>query len=243
MSNPLAWAETYLGSTVGQKILVALTGLGLVTFVVFHMIGNLKMFSGRESINAYAYFLKHELGALIWIARAGLLGIFLLHFTITIRLKLKSGAARPIGYVRQKTAQASPASTSMIYTGLVVGAFTVFHLAHYTFAWVHQVELPNGQTTNYLNLTDEKGHHDVYQMMIVGFQTWWIAAIYLVAQLLLFVHLSHGIASSLQTLGLVGKRFATAAKALGYAVAGTVFLGNAAIIFAVWTKYLDFPVK
>ena len=69
-----------LDSSVGAKIIVALTGIGLVTFVVFHMIGNLKVFSGPDAINGYAYFLKHDLGALIWIARAGLLTIFVLHW-------------------------------------------------------------------------------------------------------------------------------------------------------------------
>ena len=85
-----------LDSSVGAKIIVAFTGLGLVGFVVFHMIGNLKVFSGPDAVNGYAYFLKHELGALIWLARAGLLAIFVLHLTLAIRLKLRSVAARPV---------------------------------------------------------------------------------------------------------------------------------------------------
>ena len=234
-SNPVTWTQTYLGSTVGQKILVALTGAGLVTFVVFHMIGNLKMFSGRDGINAYASFLKHDLGALIWIARGGLLTIFILHLMLAIRLKLKSVGARPIGYVNQKSAQASAASKTMIYTGLVVGLFTLFHLAHFTFAWVHEADLGNGQHVNYMELKDEKGRHDVYSMVVAGFRTPWISVTYLLAQLMLFVHLSHGIASVLQTLGLVGKRFSPAAKLLALSVAGALFVGNTAIVLAIWT--------
>jgi len=236
--RPSAWLSTYLGSTVGQKILVALTGTILVTFVVFHMIGNLKMFSGRDSINAYAYFLKHGLGALIWVARGGLLAAFLLHLFLTIRLKIKATAARPVGYYKMKSAQASPAATSMLWTGLVIGGFVVYHLAHFTFGWTHEVPNGSGGFTNYLELTDAQGRHDVYAMVVAGFSVWWISAIYLVVQLLLFVHLSHGIASVFRTLGIVGKRFDPVAKLLGLAVAGMALVGNYAIVIAVWAGYV-----
>lgn len=232
-----AWVDSYLGSSVGQKILTAITGLSLALFVLFHMIGNLKMFSGPESINKYAAFLKHDLGLLIWIARAGLLGAFAVHFIVAIRLKLKAAAARPVGYLHQRSAQATASSKTMIWTGLVILAFTLFHLAHYTFGIAHSVETANG-TVNYMDLKDAKGQHDVYRMVIAGFSTSWISALYLVAQVLLFVHLSHGIQSALTTLGLVGKRFAKAAKLLGVSIAGFILLGNVAIVVAVWTEYI-----
>jgi succinate dehydrogenase / fumarate reductase, cytochrome b subunit len=238
-SRALDWATSYLGSTIGNKILVAITGLSLVTFVLFHMIGNLKMFSGRESINDYAYFLKHSLGALIWVARAGLLGTFALHLMLTIRLRFKSKAARPIGYHTSKIAQATPQSRVMLSTGLVIAAFTVFHLAHYTFCLIHPVSV-QGIETNYAQLTHQ-GKHDVYSMVVFGFSTPWISALYIVTQLILFIHLTHGIPSSLQTLGLAGRRFTRLAVLLGYAVAGTVFAGNLAIIIAVWAGYLELP--
>jgi succinate dehydrogenase / fumarate reductase cytochrome b subunit len=231
--TPLAWTSTYLGSSVGQKILVAVTGASLVGFLFFHMVGNLKMFSGQESINKYAYFLKHDLGALIWMARAGLLGLFALHLFLALRLALKSKAARKIGYKNQKSAQASIASKTMMWTGITILLFAVFHLAHYTFGWLHGVEV-DGVYTNYLDLKDADGKHDVYTMVIAGFTTPWISAIYVMTQVLLFIHLSHGIASSLQTLGLVGKRFTPVAKLLGWAISGTILAGNLAIVFAVW---------
>ena len=237
-AGPLAWNQAYLGSSVGQKILVAITGASLVGFLFFHMLGNLKMFSGRESINAYAHFLKHDLGAIIWIARGGLLALFVTHLFLAIRLKLRAKAARPIGYAMHRTAQANPASTSMIWTGIVILTFAVFHLAHYTFSLIHPVELADGTMGTYFDLRDAKGQHDVYAMVIAGFSTWWISAIYLVCQVLLFVHLSHGIPSSLRTLGLTGRRFEPAAKALGYAVAGVILLGNFAIVLAVWSEFL-----
>lgn len=237
-ARPFAWVTAHLGSTVGQKILVALTGTILVTFVVFHMIGNLKMFSGRDSLNAYAYFLKHGLGALIWVARAGLLAAFVLHLFLAIRLKMRAAAARPVGYYRMKASQASPASTSMLWTGLVIGGFAVYHLAHFTFGWMHEVDNGRGGFSNYLSLTDDEGRHDVYSMVVAGFNVWWICALYLFAQLMLFVHLSHGIASVLRTLGVVGKRFDPVAKLLAYATAGAVLAGNYAIVIAVWAGYV-----
>ena len=236
-AGPTAWNSAYLGSSVGQKILVALTGAGLVTFLVFHMIGNLKMFGGPDSINAYARFLKHDLGAFIWIARGGLLAMFLTHLFLAIRLHLRASAARPIGYAVRRYAQARPASTSMLWTGIVILAFTVFHLAHYTFGLIHGAEV-DGQFVNYMDLRDSHERHDVYRMVIAGFSTWWISAIYLLAQALLYFHLSHGIASSLRTLGLVGRRFERAAWILGNAIAAVIVLGNIAIVIAVWSGYL-----
>ena len=236
-TGPTAWNRAYLGTSVGQKVLVALTGAGLVTFLVFHMIGNLKVFGGRDSINAYASFLKHDLGVLIWIARGGLLTIFAVHLFLAIRLHLRAKAARPVGYAVRRYAQARPASTSMLWTGIVILAFTAFHLAHYTFGLIHGAEV-DGQIVNYMDLRDTKGHHDVYAMVIAGFTTWWISAIYLLAQTLLYFHLSHGIASSLRTLGLVGRRFERAAWILGNAVAAVIVLGNVAIVIAVWSGYL-----
>ena len=231
------WTQTYLGSTVGQKILTGLTGAGLVTFVVFHLIGNLKIFSGPEAINKYAYFLKHDLGLLIWIARGGLLGAFALHVILAVRLSLRAAAARPVGYVAKRTVQASPQSLTMVYTGFVVLMFVVFHLAHFTFCWVHDAQTPTG-TKPYLSLVDDQGRHHVYNMMVAGFGTTWISALYLVAQVFLFVHLAHGIQSVFQTLGLVAKRFVPAVRLLGYGISGLVFVGNTAIVLAVWTGYL-----
>ncbi len=256
--SPRAWADTYLASTVGQKILVGTTGLLLVGFLIGHMVGNLKMFSSPESINKYAYFLKHDLGALIWVARGGLLALFVTHLVLALRLRLAARAARPVPYRVMKTAQATLQAKTMLWTGVVILAFTVYHLLHFTLGLVHpasaaapddyltqrvnlqQAErnLSPGSAVNYLDLKDDAGRHDVYAMVVAGFRTPYISAIYLVCQVLLLVHLSHGIQSSLQTLGLVGKRFTPAAVALGWAVAGTIFVGNVAIVAAVWAGYV-----
>lgn len=232
--GPPAWANDYLGSTVGMKVLVALTGLSLVVFLIFHMLGNLKVLFGRDDVNAYAHFLKHGLGPLLWIARAGLLLVFVVHVVLVFRLKARSNAARPVAYVYQRSAQATPQSLSMLLTGVVVGLFTLFHLAHFTFGWVHAADLGGGRQIDYLHLHDDQGRHDVYSMVVAGFQTPWLSVLYIVTQLVLFFHLTHGIQSTIQTLGLKATRFAPAWVAVGYATAGLILLGNLAIVFAIW---------
>ncbi|MFO0825391.1 MAG: succinate dehydrogenase cytochrome b subunit [Gemmataceae bacterium] len=197
------------------------------------MIGNLKVFQGPDSINAYAYFLKHSLGALIWIARAGLLGLVLLHIGLALRLQFRSGAARPVAYEYAKPVQATVASRTMMWSGIVVGLFILFHLAHFTFAFVTEVQLPSGETVNYLELKDEQGRHDVYSMVVAGFSEPWLVALYVVSQVVLFVHLLHGIQSSFQTLGLKNRRFAPLIKALGFALALTILVGNLVIVLGV----------
>jgi len=241
--SPSDWVAAYLTSSVGQKILVGFTGLSLVGFVFFHMVGNLKMFSGQESINKYAHFLKHDLGALIWVARVGLLGLFAVHLFLTIKLKLAAKAARPVAYLQHRSAQATLASKTMIWTGLVTLAFAIFHLAHFTFGYVHEATVVDSATgistqVNYLSLKDEHGYHDVFTMVKSGFETPWISVIYIACQILLYVHLSHGISSSLQTLGLLGKRFSPVAKLAAMGIAGTVLVGNLAIVGAVWLKLI-----
>lgn len=231
------FAAAVLDSTVGAKVLVALTGLGLVTFVVFHMVGNLKVFQGRDAINAYAYFLKHSLGALVWVARAGLLGIFVLHLSLALRLKARSAAARPVPYQYPNSVQATAASRTMLWTGVVILAFTLFHLAHFTFAWTNTAQTATGPV-NYLKLEDSHGRHDVYAMVVAGFSDPLLVAFYVGAQLLLFVHLRHGIPSTFQTLGLKNRKFKAAIDVLGLLVALAILGGNLAIVFGVWFGFV-----
>jgi succinate dehydrogenase cytochrome b subunit len=225
-------------SSVGAKVLVALTGLGLTLFVIFHMIGNLKIFQGRDSVNAYAYFLKHELGLLLWIARGGLLGIFVLHIVLAVRLKMRSVAARPVAYQYRRDLRATTAGRTMIWTGIVVGLFILFHIAHFTFGWVKGVETPSEGFKNYLELRDEKGRHDVYAMMVAGFTEPALVALYIVAQLALFVHLMHGVQSSFQTVGLKNRRFGDAIWWLGFLTALAVLVGNLLIVVGVWAGWV-----
>jgi succinate dehydrogenase / fumarate reductase cytochrome b subunit len=226
--------RSVVDSSVGAKVLVALTGLGLAGFAVVHMIGNLKVFAGPDAINHYADFLKHDLGLLIWIARAGLLGVFVLHLALAIRLTLRARAARPVPYTHPGRVQATAASRTMIYSGAVVGLFILFHLAHFTLLGFQKVEVGTGKMVPVLELKDAKGRHDVYSMVVVGFTTPWLCVLYIAAQVVLFVHLLHGIQSAFQTLGLKNKRFAPLIRLLGVAVAGTILVGNLVIVIGIW---------
>src|ERR1700722_16520489 len=118
-------------SSLGSKYVMAITGLGLVGFVIIHMIGNLLIFAGRDALNGYAAALKHN-PAFLWTARTGLLFFFVVHMAFALRLSLHNKAARPTRYVYEDTVEADWASRHMLLTGLVLLAFVLYHLAHFT---------------------------------------------------------------------------------------------------------------
>jgi succinate dehydrogenase / fumarate reductase cytochrome b subunit len=234
------WLLDGLGTTVGSKYVVALTGLALTAFVLVHMTGNLLIFRGREALNSYALFLK-ERGALLWAARLGLLAVFVLHIWLAVRLTLRNRAARPTRYAYEDTVQASIASRTMIWSGLVILAFVVFHLMHYTFGLV-AATAPNGK--NYLSLEeslaqtsphDPAQRHDVYAMTIYGFRSVPVAIAYIVAQIFLGLHLSHGVASTFQSMGWSAPRWWRLIRCIGRTIAFAVVIGNIAMPLAVMT--------
>ena len=199
--------SAFLDSSIGAKLTVGLTGALLVLFTVGHLVGNLKVFQGPDAINAYAYFLKHDIGLLLWAARGGLLVVFVLHLVLALRLQFRAKAARPVAYAHPRSVQAGVSSRTMLYTGILVLLYVLLHVAHFTLGWVkpaHVLDPATGQTiaVNYLDLHDAKGRHDVYGMVVAGFTNPVIAVIYVVAQLVLFLHLRHGIPSTFQTLGI-----------------------------------------
>lgn len=232
-----AWFRRVFASTVGSKYLVALTGLGLTGFVVVHMVGNLQIFAGQNAINTYAQFLKDQ-GPLLWVARIALLLIFLMHVIWAVRLVLKSKAARPVPYHHKETVQATLASRTMIHSGLVILAFLIFHIAHFTLGAVKGAEIEPGKTVHYLDLRDAQGRHDVYNMMVFGFRNPILSVLYLIAQGLLLMHLGHGIQSTFQTLGINGPRWNFALRGLGWTLAIIVVAGNVAIVLGVWLGWV-----
>jgi succinate dehydrogenase cytochrome b subunit len=245
-----SWIGLFFSSSVGSKLLVALTGILLTAFVIVHMAGNVQIFAGQNQLNDYARFVK-DLGPLLWAMRIGLLIVFVLHIVVAIRLKARSAAARPIGYQYHQNIQASVASRTMLISGLVILAFVLFHLAHFTFGWVKEVEAaqarivdghvqPTGQkvTANYLKIVDAEGRHDVYSMVIAGFRNPVIAVLYLIAQAFLVLHLSHGASSVFQTFGWNSPRAQLFVKGFGWLVALLVVGGNVAIVVAVWAGWV-----
>ena len=241
------WLFAALGTTVGGKYLVALTGLALTGFVLAHMSGNLLIFRGREALNSYALFLK-ERGGLLWAARLGLLAVFVLHIWVAVRLTLRNRRARPVRYVHEDTVQASVASRTMIWSGLVILAFVVFHLLHYTFGLVAATaQTPQGPV-NFLALSDSpgdpaRGHHDVYAMTVYGFRNVPVSIAYIVAQLFLGLHLSHGVSSTFQSLGWSHPRFWPTLRAISLTLTIIVVAGNVAMPLAVMTGLIGGDVK
>jgi succinate dehydrogenase / fumarate reductase cytochrome b subunit len=220
-------------TTLGAKYVMALTGFGLIAFVLVHMAGNLLLFARPEALNGYAAGLKAR-PALLWSARTGLLFIFLLHLFLAFRLREMNRAARPTRYVYEDTVKATWASRHMMLTGLVLLAFIVYHLAHFTFGVVARANV-NGQSVNYLDLRDvhDPKEQDVYRMVVAGFSNPWITLTYLVAQVFLCLHLWHGGSSWFQSLGLNHPQYNPAIRNVGPVVAVVVLIGNCAMPLAV----------
>ena len=205
----MAAPATFLGSSVGKKIVMAVTGIVLSLFVLGHMAGNLQAFlpNGPEALDHYGAFLRELLhGTGIWFVRAGLLLAIGLHIWAYLTLSVKSWAARPKGYAVTDFEEATFASRSMRWTGPILGAFIVFHLLHLTTGTVHP------------HFVEGK----VYQNLVTGLAPVPIALFYVLAMGCLAFHLWHGAWSMLQTLGLSHPKYLKARKT--FAIVFTVLV-------------------
>lgn len=230
-------------SSIGRKILMAVTGLVLIGFVIGHLVGNLQVFQDPDHINGYAQFL-HQLGPTLWVARIGLLVAVVIHIWAATVLTLENRQARgPEGYGVKHTIRATLASRTMRITGYVVLAFILYHLAHFTFG-------QTGSATFKDNLARYTMQHDyrvagfpvvdagtqvldVHSMVILGFQSPVVALFYIVAVALLSFHLLHGFDSMFQTLGLRSSRWSRGLRVVTVLFCTLYFLGNLAIPGAV----------
>ena len=212
---------------------MAVTGAGLVLFVVAHMLGNLQIFLGQEALNAYAYKLK-SMPLLLWTARAGLILIFVGHLLLAFYLRRLNQAARPDQYQYKDPVQASFASRTMLLSGLVILAFVVYHLLHFTLGvtdpGVHQ-------------LVDANGHHDVYSMVVSSFRNVFVSAAYIVAMIFLGLHLSHAISSMIQTIGLVSGEARKRVEQAGITIACVLMIGNISIPVSVLLGLIGLPAE
>ncbi len=214
---------SFFSSSIGRKWIVALSGIALVGFVIGHLVGNLQVFLGPEPLNRYGHFLQ-GLGELLWAVRFVLLAMVVVHILFTIKLRLESRAARPNRYAVTKHLRASWAGRWMVWSGLMVLCFIVFHLLHFTAQTIHP---------EYRNLVDAEGRHDVYRMMIAGFRDPLASGFYIVAVGLLGLHLNHGFQSMFQTLGLNSHKVGPVISRTGQVLSWLVFLGYASIPLAV----------
>ncbi len=216
-------------TAVGKKYAMAISGVALMGFVLFHMIGNLKMYLGAAELDHYAEFLKQLLYPLapkesvLWILRAGLLGMLVLHLHAAWSLTVLNRAARPVKYQSARDyEEASLASRSMRLSGIVVFAFIVWHLLDLTFGVVNTV-----------GTDGEFVRTEVYANVVRSFERWPVALFYIVANLLLGLHLSHGAWSIFQSLGWNNPRFNAWRRAFARGFAAVVVIGNVSFPIAV----------
>lgn len=230
-------------SSIGRKIIMAVTGVVLVGFVVGHLVGNLQVFSHPDKVNGYAEFL-HQLGPLLWVARLVLIASVGLHIWAAVSLSLENLSARgsePYGVKR--TLRATLASRTMRWTGLVVLAFLLYHLAHFTLGATqtatYKASLPayvlqaDYRVAGFLAVPAGTKVADVHSMVILGFQNGVVSLFYIVAVGLLSLHLLHGIDSLFQTLGLRSARWSSLLRRFAVLFCALYFLGNLAIPGAV----------
>lgn len=216
-------------SSLGKKYIMAVTGMALFGFVVLHMVGNLQIFLGAESLNRYGDFLQSNM-ELIWPARIGLIVLVLLHIWSAIKLSIENKRARPVSYSQNKNTAASYASRTMLMSGLIVAAFIVYHLLHFT------VQVPEVNLThqNFMELHDAKNRHDVFTMMIVGFSNPLVCGFYVLGIALLCLHLSHGVSAMFQSLGWKNGAYSCALDCFARTASLLIFLGYISIPVAIY---------
>ena len=222
-------------TAVGKKYVMGITGIGMMGFVLFHMIGNLKMYMGAEALNHYAEFLKVLLyplapkGWVLWGLRGGLITMLLLHLHAAYSLTMLNRHARPVKYQSKRDYQiASFASRTMRWSGLVILAFLAWHLLDLTFGVVNSHV---GEMITHPG--DEESVKSVYASVVHSFERTPVALFYVVANILLGIHLFHGAWSIFQSLGWNNPRFNTWRRAFATGFATVVVLGNVSFPIAV----------
>ncbi|MCC7194031.1 MAG: succinate dehydrogenase cytochrome b subunit [Gemmatimonadaceae bacterium] len=209
--------------TIGRKSVVAVTGGLIILFLLGHLAGNLLIFRGQDAINEYAHRLKsNPIYPLLWVERVGMLGVFLLHVIGTITLTRRNRAVRPVRYEMWVPSRSTVAGRYMALSGLVILAFVVFHLLHFTLGVVDH-------SNTSLDLLDSAGRRDVYSALVGSFHNPWIVLSYIVAIGLLGMHLRHGISSAFQTIGVHTANDSRIVKTVMLAIVGFLVIGNWAI--------------
>jgi succinate dehydrogenase / fumarate reductase, cytochrome b subunit len=216
MQKALALFDT----TIGKKAVMALTGLVLFGFLIGHMLGNLQIFLGPDALNAYAEKLR-ALGGLLWGVRGVLAIALVLHVWMVVDLYARSLAARPISYRVTHSIATNYVTKATWLSGVVILLFLLYHLAHFTFPGIS------------MGSYEHDTHGQVYLNVVNGFSVHWVAALYIVAQLVLWAHIFHGAWSLLQTLGLNHPRYNDNLRRIAKLVATIIVLGNVSIPVAV----------
>jgi len=220
---------TLYQSIIGKKIIMAVTGFILFGFVVGHMAGNLQAFlpqhaDGTYALDVYAVKLR-ALGPLLWAVRIVLLISVLLHMLMAFQLWRMKNAARPVAYLKKASTVSTYASRTMYWSGPLVGLYIVYHLMHFTLG------------VKAVHPTFEEGH--VHHNLVAGFQNPLVSLVYIVANILLAIHLYHGIWSVFQTLGVSHPRYNAILKSLAKVVAFIIGAGFVSVPLGVLTGVIQ----
>jgi len=223
----MSWAKNFIQSSIGAKVAMALSGIILVGFVIGHMLGNLQIFLGQDALNSYAQTL-HSIPVLLWGTRLIVGLAIIVHIVSGIRLSLLNKSARPTRYTKKSYVRASLGSRTMQLSALVLFAFIIYHLLHFTLGVTHPEDKALTQT-----LANGMTRPDVYGMVINSFLNPVISISYIVAMLLLGLHLSHGASSMFQSLGLHHHKYNSLFSKAGPALALIIIIGNCSMPLAV----------
>ena len=221
----MTWFGNFYRSSIGKKAVMALTGLVLFGWIFLHMVGNLKLYMGAVHMNEYAHFLR-AMGApavpesgILWAMRLLLLVCVIFHIHAAYALTRMASAARPVAYRDRQYVKATYASRTMRWGGVILLLFIIYHLLH---------------------LTTGQAHHDfvkddAYHNVTTGLRIWWVAAIYIIANLALGLHLYHGVWAMFGSLGLINPRIEAFRRAFATAFAVLITVGNISFPLAVLT--------
>jgi len=221
----MSWILSLYRSAIGKKAVMAVTGIVLFGFVLGHMLGNLKLYLGAESLNHYGEFLRVvgepllPRGLALWMARIGLIVAVILHIQASVQLTLMNRRARPLKYTDRDYVVSTYASRTMRWGGVIILLFVIYHLMHFTWGNAHHDFIPG----------------DIYHNVVSGFRLWWVSVIYIAAQLALGLHLYHGLWSMFQSLGWNHPKFNSWRRHFASAFALIITLGNISFPIAVLT--------
>lgn len=215
VDSQLNRAFRFYQATIGKKAVMAVTGVILFGFIIGHLVGNLQVFAGRETLNAYGQFLHHSTHGLIWVFRLVLLVSVIAHIVASIQLTVTKMEARPIGYVKTNYSHSSYASRTMMWSGPIIAAFVIFHLMDLTWGTVNPAFVEG----------------NVYENLVASFSRWPVSIAYIFALTLLCTHLYHGIYSMFQSLGLSHPKYTPGIQRFAKVAA-----------FLIWAGYVSIPV-
>lgn len=204
---------------IGKKAVMAVSGVMLVGFLIAHLLGNLQVFLGPDTINAYAASLR-KFPAVLWAARLGLLGAVVAHIVSSVLIVNQNADARPVSYQKVTPGASTYASRTMRWSGPIVAMFLIYHLAHLTFGVGYSAEHPYSP-------------HNVYNNLVYSFRQPIIAITYVVANILVAMHLRHGVWSALQSLGANHRKYNLLRERAAMGLAGFILLGNVSIPTAI----------